>query len=187
MTRRERRRHLVAAIVTCVAGATSCGTSIRALYESDVRFEHCMALDAAPEVKPTLQRACWEEWIRFYQFGQTRDRVDYATQRKQVLGSASDFDEGAPPGTKGAAPDPTSAIAPPPSMAQTSDAGVADASTPDAEAPRGCAAACEVGLEACRTTCRRTAPCEVACSARAKRCVARCEARVDGGVGQGSR
>src|SRR5262245_38890899 len=29
-------------------GAVSCGASIQAMYESDVRFEHCMALDSRP-------------------------------------------------------------------------------------------------------------------------------------------
>jgi hypothetical protein len=45
----------VAAVVAAVAPA--CGASIRGTYESDVRFEHCMALDSSAEVKPALPRA----------------------------------------------------------------------------------------------------------------------------------
>ena len=90
--------------LACVC-APSCGASIQAVYEGDVRFEHCMALDARPDVKPTIRRACWEEWVEFYTFGQTRDRIDYAHVREKQLGAASDFDEadwaapqtGAPP------------------------------------------------------------------------------------------
>lgn len=92
-----RLRHLVAATLAG-ASVASCGASIRAVYEGDVRFEHCMALDARPDVKPTIRRTCWEEWTSFYTFGQTRDRIDYAHLREEQLGAASDFDEaeGAP-------------------------------------------------------------------------------------------
>jgi hypothetical protein len=190
---RERERHISATIVVAVVvgvaglvgGATSCGTSIRALYESDVRFEHCMALDATPDVKPTLPRTCWEEWIRFYQFGQTRDRVAYARQRTALLGSASNFEESVPPALRGVAPDPTSASAPPPSMLPTADAGVADAAAAQDDDPRAqyarCAATCDAARDTCTATCRRTPPCEQACGLRAKRCEARC-GRPDAGA-----
>src|SRR5438477_4594190 len=108
-------RGMVAAF-SIAAGATACGASIQAVYEGDVRFEHCMALDSRPDVKPTLRRACWEEWEKFYTFGQTRDRVDYAELRKQQLSIVSDFDEGdwasARSKTASAVPEPTSALAP---------------------------------------------------------------------------
>lgn len=172
------------------ASAVSCGASLRGLYEGDVRFEHCMALDARPDVKPTLRRACWEEWISFYTFGQTRDRIDYAHLREKQLSAASDFDEADVQGSKvlaAAVPDPTSAIAPPPMMMTAADAGTPDASPPDHEDERTaalgrCTSECEQGLESCRQTCKRTSPCERACSARLKRCTSRCEQR-----GQGSR
>src|SRR3954466_14812757 len=86
------RRSLVTAALFGF-GAVSCGASIQAVYEGDVRFEHCMALDARPDVKPTIRGNCWEEWVKFYTFGQTRDRVDYALMREKQLGSASNFDE----------------------------------------------------------------------------------------------
>src|SRR3954466_10275807 len=87
------RRSLVTAALFGF-GAISCGASIQAIYEGDVRFEHCMALDSRPDVKPTLRRACWDEWKKFYTFGQTRDRVDYAAVRTAQLSIVSDFDEG---------------------------------------------------------------------------------------------
>ncbi len=62
-----------------------CGASIQALYEGNVRFEHCMALDAELGVKAAFRRACWTEWLTFYTYGQTRDRVNYARQRYQQL------------------------------------------------------------------------------------------------------
>jgi hypothetical protein len=133
---------------------------------------------------PTLQRACWEEWNSFYTFGQTRDRIEYARYRRRVLGTASDFDEGEDPPRKlaGSAPDPTSAIAPPPSMMVSADGGV-EGGSPAAEKITlvgTCTAGCERGLETCRDTCKRTPPCEQACTARLKRCTARCEARLQG-------
>src|SRR4051812_50125534 len=112
---------LLAAAVLGGAGALSCGASIQAVYEGDVRFEHCMALDARPDVKPTIRRGCWEEWVRFYTFGQTRDRIDYARLREKQLSAASDFDEAdvAAVVRAAAVPDPTSALAPPPMMLAT--------------------------------------------------------------------
>src|SRR5262249_57853204 len=72
----------------------ACGASIQAVYEGDVRFEHCMALDARPDVKPTLRRVCWKEWLKFYTFGQTRDRLEYARVRGKQPGTTSDLEEG---------------------------------------------------------------------------------------------
>jgi hypothetical protein len=160
------------------AGALSCGASIQALYEGDVRFEHCMALDARPDVKPTIRRTCWEEWVEFYTFGQTRDRIDHARLRQQQLSGASDFDQAdwVPPTAGGPLPVPDP-IAPPPMMLVT-DGGVLDASAGgDASAERPtseCAADCQQSLDACRQGCK-TAPCEKACATRYKRCTRRCK------------
>ncbi|AUX47092.1 hypothetical protein SOCE26_086040 [Sorangium cellulosum] len=176
------------------ATATACGASINAVYEGDVRFEHCMALDAQHDVKPTLRRACWEEWLQFYTFGQTRDRVEYATLRQRQLSRASDFDEGDwnPPTSRApaAVPEPTSALAPPPMLmtagtatptpevdagaADAGDAGqpaaaVADAAPPGAE----CSADCEKTWSKCKEGCT-SAACEKECSGKYKRCMRRC-------------
>jgi hypothetical protein len=165
--------------------AVSCGASIQAVYEGDVRFEHCMALDARPDVKPTIRRGCWDEWVKFYTFGQTRDRIDYALEREKQLSAASDFDEAEAAAAKkpsgpSAVPDPTSAFVPPPMML-ASDGGAPDAA-PDADtaettsALTQCNADCQQGLDACRQECK-VAACEKACSARYKRCTGRCEQR----------
>jgi hypothetical protein len=174
----------------CLVVLCACGASLRGLYESDVRFEHCMALDSRPDVKPTLRRACWEEWLSFYTFEQTRDRIDHAMLRERQLGAASDFDEGsvAPVRVAAATPDPTSAIAPPPMLmlVVVTDAGAPDAAAADTEADQRaaalarCAAECQEGHDACRQTCKATPACERACGARQKRCAARCAQRAQG-------
>jgi hypothetical protein len=65
--------------------ASGCGASIQSLYEGDVRFEHCMALDSELGVKTAIRRACWSEWLSFYTYGQTLDRVTYARRRLERL------------------------------------------------------------------------------------------------------
>ena len=186
-------RRLVAAVFAgalAAGGALSCGASIRSVYEGDVRFEHCMALDARADVKPVVRRSCWEEWVSFYTFGQTRDRIDYAHAREQQLDHASNVDEGDAHAPKLAAiaavaPDPTSAIAPPPSMAVTADAGAPDGAAHEGEgdehttAHARCAAGCQQGLEACHQGCKGPA-CERVCGARFVRCTGRCELRRQG-------
>lgn len=78
----------VGVVGTCAAG---CGASIQAIYEGDVRFEHCMALDAQPHVRPPIRRACWVEWVTFYTYGQTRDRVAHAQLRIQQLDGGAEL------------------------------------------------------------------------------------------------
>jgi hypothetical protein len=188
----RRRPHIplgIAAISIAGLGAliVGCGASINAVYEGDVRFEHCMALDSRPDVKPTLRRACWEEWMKFYTFGQTRDRVDYALLRRNQLNGASDFDEGewAPSRSRVllASPEPTSALAPPPAMLSTGakDAG-APAEAPSSQASRDvdrappsseCVGECDDSWGLCRQDCRSPA-CEKACTGKYKRCMRKC-------------
>ncbi|AUX36528.1 MULTISPECIES: hypothetical protein [Sorangium] len=175
-------------LLCLAASVTACGASINAVYEGDVRFEHCMALDSLADVKPTLRRACWDEWLQFYTFGQTRDRVEYAALRARQLSHASDFDEGewSPPSSRApAVPEPTSALAPPPRLlttdvaapAEEADAGASDAAPSSAEdaAPPGaeCSAACEASWKGCLQDCR-TAGCEKGCSGKYTRCMRGC-------------
>jgi hypothetical protein len=178
--RKNLRARVVLGVALLAPGALSCGASIQAVYEGDVRFEHCMALDSRPDVKPTIRRACWEEWMRFYTFGQNRDRVEYARLRDQQLGSASDFEE-APfvPEKKGpsAVPEPTSALAPPPMMLAT-DGGAPEAPaspSPQDKPPMNadCTTECEQAWNFCKQDCR-TPNCEKACQAKYKRCMKRC-------------
>lgn len=184
------------AALAAFGSLAACGASIQAVYEGDVRFEHCMALDSRPDVKPTIRRACWEEWSKFYTFGQTRDRVDYARSRIRQLGRASDFDDPelpAPAAAPMAVPEPTSVHAPPPMML-AADAGSAAAAPapdggPDAAAdamataaradddpPPGaaCAGDCESARGACGRGCEGSS-CERACEAKYRRCMRRCD------------
>ncbi len=159
-----------------------------------MRFEHCMALDSRSGVKPTLRRACWDEWLQFYTFGQTRDRVEYAALRARKLGRASDFEEGewTPPTVRppAAVPEPTSALAPPPMLlsadtttpekeadaGDVGDAGAAeDSAVVEGAAPPGaeCSADCQKTWSACQEDCK-SADCEKRCSAKYKLCMRRC-------------
>src|SRR5262245_7047565 len=172
-------------LALAISGALSCGTSIQAVYEGDVRFEHCMALDSRPDVKPTLRRACWEEWQKFYTFGQTRDRVEWAHMREKQLSTASDFDEGdwalESARNSKAVPEPTSALAPPPmTLGPQRDAGAPETGSgspaPATSASAGpsehttppssdCTAECEEGWGLCRQECK-TPACEKACTGK---------------------
>jgi hypothetical protein len=173
-------------LLTTLAAASACGASLNAVYEGDVRFEHCMALDSRTDVKPTIRRACWEEWVRFYTFGQTRDRVEYATLRQKQLSKASDFDEGEWVPRSGrepsAVPEPTSALAPPPMML-VADAGTPTETDASTQAPRppeagpppaaDCTAECEESWTFCRQECKSPA-CEKGCAGKYKGCMRRC-------------
>jgi hypothetical protein len=176
---------LVLAGLVAGAAAVGCGASIHAVYEGDVRFEHCMALDSRSDVKPTLRGACWGEWLRYYTFGQTRDRVEYARARARQLGGSSDFDEGewSPPARAAAAavPEPTSALAPPPMLLAVDAGPPADAAPAPVDAaavdpaPPGvaCADECDEGWRGCVKECQAPA-CARSCASKHKRCVLRC-------------
>lgn len=166
-------------------GGVSCGASLQALYEGDVRFEHCMALDSRSDIKPRIRRACWDEWRIYYTFGQTRDRIEYAALRDRQLSGASDFDEGEWQLDNSSEPspvDPVSALAPPPMLiaAVVVDAGVGDAQVDAADAEvdsappaAPCATDCEQSWSFCRGECK-AASCEKECSGKYKRCMKRC-------------
>lgn len=114
--------------ITLLAG---CGASYHAMYEGEVRFEHCYKLDEDPSIPLTHRRECWKEWTQFYTYGQTRDRVEYALHRQRQLGSrienpdagADDFDAGL--GRAPTTPSPTSPFEPPPAVMRpmVADAG----------------------------------------------------------------
>jgi len=71
-------------VISLSAGlvTTACGANMQAVYEGDVRFEHCMALDLQPDVRTELRRECWSEWLDHYTYGQTRDRISHAAARR---------------------------------------------------------------------------------------------------------
>ncbi len=107
-------------------GWSGCGASYQALYEGEVRFEHCYRLDDEPNVPIPQRRECWREWTQFYTYGQTRDRIEYALMRQRVLSGApnnasvnpslGDQDGGVAPTATLAAPAPTNLFAPPPQV-----------------------------------------------------------------------
>lgn len=124
-------------IVASYAG-TACGPSFQVVYEGDLRFEHCYALDENPNVLMQQKSDCWSDWLKHYTYGQTRDRVEFAAIRFRAISRAGALptDEaimGAAPGeaagTSLAAPAPTNAFAPPPQILVDNDGG-ATASLP---------------------------------------------------------
>lgn len=186
-------------LATALAGAAlvvvSCGPSVSAIYEANVRFEHCYRLDLDPKVAPGHRITCWREWSQRYTYGQTRDRLEYARQRIATLGagdaSRPELDLSAVDGGPGSteAPVPTSAHAPPPPVLSTpgakTDAGAPDAAVqnkPDAalaEPPgASCVEDCRQSWKACLDVCspdagNKRGGCK-ACEGNYGRCVQRC-------------
>lgn len=115
----------MACIVLALAAA-ACGPSFQAIYEGNVRFEHCYALEENPQLPLPEKATCWRDWNEHYTFGQTRDRVQYAISRYVALShmSSAPTDEAmmmAAPGetprtTTIFAPSPSNAFAPPPKV-----------------------------------------------------------------------
>jgi hypothetical protein len=167
-----------------VLGAVACGPSFQAIYECDVRFEHCYALDqgvASVDVK----KQCWREWLRGYTYGQSGDRIEYAAARfselslDPTLPSVEVRDGGA--ARRSASPMPTSAFAPPPNLVER-PAGDASAIPGDGggvvsevvlRAPgAGCADGCASRWKACHEDCRGDA-CD-ACDKTYRACMPAC-------------
>src|SRR4051812_41643641 len=71
-----------------VSGVCACGPSFQAIYEGDARFEHCYALEENPQTSMPDRAACWRDWSERYTYGQTRDRIHYATARYVALSQA---------------------------------------------------------------------------------------------------
>ncbi|HVJ92522.1 MAG TPA: hypothetical protein VM580_22125 [Labilithrix sp.] len=109
-----------------VSAIFACGPSFQAIYEGNARFEHCYALEENPHAPMTEKAACWRDWSEHYTYGQTRDRIYYATARYVALSEAPTLptDEAmmmAAPGETPrvstiTAPTPTSAFEPPPKV-----------------------------------------------------------------------
>lgn len=129
--------------VASAAGLFACGPSFQAIYEGNVRFEHCYALEENAQAPMPKKAACWREWSEQYTYGQTRDRIQYATARYVALSQAPSLptDEAmmmAAPGeaprlSSITAPAPTNAFAPPP---KTLDSAAPSASPAPNDASR---------------------------------------------------
>ena len=162
--------YLALAVMALVAFA--CGPSFQAVYEGDVQFEHCYALDESGSTAMKDKADCWRDWTRNHTYGQTRDRVEYAVSRLYALNVAPTLptddvlQQSAPGGgfrkNLISAPAPTSVFEPPPmTMPAEEDAGSRiDAGgklvVPQIRAPGAdCSDACDLGWQACKGTCTR--------------------------------
>ena len=129
-------------------GAVACGPSFQAVYECDVRFEHCYALDQRL-VSVDGKKECWRDWLHGYTYGQSRDRVEYAATRFSELSldpTLPTEDRDLPKRSHAlAAPVPTNAFAPPPS---TAEHAVASAVPPAGTAAHPLAAGSAAGVGA---------------------------------------
>lgn len=170
-------------LLALVLLAVGCGPSFQVVYESDVHFEHCYALDQSEAATPP-KRDCWKSWLHAYTYGQPRDRVDYASARLAALSpdevpsgakvASSTLGPAATPAVE--APVPTNAFAPPPNIASASpDSGAAPSSasagvsaSAAVNLPRtpgvDCVDACANVWTTCRTGCKGSgcAPCDQA-------------------------
>jgi hypothetical protein len=109
-----------------LGGALACGPSFQAIYEGNSRFEHCYALEENAQTAMPEKASCWRDWSEHYTYGQTRDRIHYATARYVALSQSTNVptDEAmmmAAPGVTPrqsviTAPAPTNAFAPPPKV-----------------------------------------------------------------------
>jgi hypothetical protein len=158
-----------------------CAPSFESVHEGSLRFEHCYRLDHDPEVPANQREYCWNEWVRVYTYGQTRDRVDYAGRRLRVLrGEPLPGVSPAPATTSQLQPEapplavvPTASAAPPaPSNEPPSKV---DAPSNTQELPLiGCSRSCETALRDCKANCqvapKGCAPCDPAY----KDCLGRC-------------
>jgi hypothetical protein len=116
-----------------LGGALACGPSFQAIYEGNARFEHCYALEENAQKGGPEKSDCWRDWSEHYTYGQTRDRIHYATARYVALSQSTNVptDEAmmmAAPGMTPrestiTAPAPTNAFAPPPKVLDEADGG----------------------------------------------------------------
>ncbi len=153
-----------------LTGGLACGPSFQAVYECDVHFEHCYALDESG-ASVDQKKECWRDWLHGYTYGQSRDRVEYGGTRYSELSLDPTLpSEDAPsPGRAKhlvSAPAPTNAFAPPPMMAGGVVATSAHA--PAADCSDGCAAR----WTSCRSTCKQGG-CD-SCDQAYKTCVPGC-------------
>jgi len=159
-------------VVGLSLASSGCGHSIQAVYEADVRFEHCMAMDARPSVKPRIRKQCWKEWLAFYTYGQTRDRVLHAQLRVQQLDGSTWIPSSARMGSEPLeAPGPTTALSPPP-MYDSSPSTFTPVETTGPDTER-CLGECQAVREACSTECMSPG-CRKSCSVGYRSCMRRC-------------
>jgi hypothetical protein len=153
--------------LVAVGGSAACGPSFQAVYECDVHFEHCYALDQG-NASVEAKKECWRDWLHGYTYGQSRDRIEYGGTRLSQLSldptlPSEDVRSESRKRTI-AAPVPTSAFAPPPNIIEGRDM---DGPRPDdavvVHAPGAdCADTCKQRWTTCRLGCRGAtcSPCD---------------------------
>lgn len=175
--------------------AAGCGASYQAVYEGEVRFEHCYRLDLEAKSPLPYRRECWREWTQFYTYGQSRDRLEYAARRVRELsgqgagGTSADatLDAGEPPPPVILAPAPTNPFESPPIVQQAAPKDAGADVAPEAAAPSPVAAAAAQGPpgQACLLLCGKSwQQCVTACAPdKLKTCKTTCDIRFRGCVG----
>jgi hypothetical protein len=170
------RGFLALSPVACLA----CGPSFQVIYEGNARFEHCYALEESPQTPGPEKVDCWRDWSERYTYGQTRDRINYATSRYVALAQSASLptDEAmmmAAPGmttrpSSITAPAPTNAFAPPPKVLEDYDASAsaplrarsgerpppparAEAGAPPPLPGAACSEGCQEKLRGCQAGC----------------------------------
>lgn len=186
------RAVLILAALLAPLGA--CGPSVQAIYEGNVRFEHCVRLDLDREIAPSHRHACWSQWVQTYSYGQTRDRVEYAKRRLRYLAAgetsppgldlSSDAGSGEPTVALNA-PNPTDLHSPPPTVVKSAPPAAVSATeevamkAPAAPLPHAlCGDTCAGTYRACVSPCygsgtKIPSQC-VACEKDYQRCMQRC-------------
>jgi hypothetical protein len=152
------------ALAGCALAAAACGPSFQAVYECDVHFEHCYAVDMS-ELPIAEKRLCWREWLAGYTYGESRDRVEHAKSRLAALSSDdpsfsnADGAVSLDPHAQGSvwapfvqAPLPVNAFSPPPGV---SDVRVVDAGEAHPTRDRGRHGGGPLPGETCADTCAR--------------------------------
>ena len=140
------------------SGLLACGPSFQAVYECDVHFEHCNALDEGG-ASVDAKKECWRDWLHGYTYGQSRDRVEYGGTRYSELSldptlPSEDVPSSRPKRTV-AAPVPTNAFAPPPNVSSDGHPDAGGAVAVSARAPGAdCSDACAQRWTTCRATCK---------------------------------
>ena len=127
-----RRVLCVSLAIGATAAGLACGPSFQAIYAGNAQFEHCYALEERAQAPLNEKADCWHDWSERYTYGQTRDRIHYATARYVALSQSVPTDEammmaapGMTPRTSTiTAPIPTNAFAPPPKVLEQADAAV---------------------------------------------------------------
>jgi hypothetical protein len=174
-------------VVLSALAVPACGPSFQAVYEGDVHFEHCYAIDQK-NVTIEEKKECWRDWLRGYTYGQSNDRVEYAATRfsQLSLDPTLPTEEVRTPHKEHtlAAPLPTSAFAPPPNINEVEAKDPPDASVAPPEphpvkaqqlapAPGAeCVKICDERWDACHAGCKDK-PCE-ACDKAYRQCMPAC-------------